>query len=128
MPGKFYDGVTGSYAGVVESKAFCEGRQAKVFGESGGNPHATGSNANAAWAAGYALDATSGAAGPCNIFAGVTVPNVVGMTTANATAALANVGLRVESVALTNDPIASQVPAAAAKARYNSSVALTRTS
>lgn len=127
MPGQLSDGVTATIdASVVNSKAFCEGRQAKAYTEST-NPHVSGSEAYAAWAAGNALAVASGIQGPCNISAGIAVPNLVGMTTAQATAALEAVGLNLGTITLTVDPVASQSPVATTAVRPESYVNITLT-
>lgn len=128
MPGKLEDGITGTYdANIVNSKAFCEGRQAKVYADNV-NPHVSGSEAGNAWAAGYALTAATGVQGPCNIYPGVTVPNLVGQTLTAATALLTVVGLRLGTVTLTTGNVTIQNPAAAAVAKYGSLVNVTLTS
>lgn len=68
MPGKLYDGVDTSYdTSVINSKAFCEGRQHKAWGYVKNNPHIFGSDVYEAWEAGYALSIAFGVQGPCNI-------------------------------------------------------------
>jgi hypothetical protein len=130
MPGQMSDGVTATRdSSLVNSKAYCEGRQEKAFGISGGaNPHPAGSEANAAWAAGFALAIASGVQGPCNITAGVTVPNLVGRTAVQAEGDLAAVGLVLGTKTLTVDPVASQLPAAAALVKPRTVVNITMTS
>jgi PASTA domain len=130
MPGQLSDGVTATRdVDLTNSKAFCEGRQAKAFGLSGGtNQHPSSSEANAAWAAGFALAVTSGLQGPCNITAGVTVPNLVGRTKVQATGDLAAARLVLGTTTLTVDPVASQIPAAAATVAPGAVVNITMTS
>jgi PASTA domain len=128
MPGQLSDGVTATRDSKLDnSKAFCEGRQAKAWTEST-NPHPTGSEANAAWAAGYALTVASGVQGPCNITPGITVPNVVGQTQAAATASLIAAGLVLGVVTLTTGNVTIQSPVAAAVVRPRTAVNITLTS
>ena len=56
MSGKLKDGTTIDSIPPYErhSKAYCEGRKAKIDGELiSANPHPSGSEANTAWAAGF---------------------------------------------------------------------------
>ena len=128
MPGKLADGLTATRdATLMNSKAYCEGRQAKVYGPAI-NPHPPNSEAASAWAAGYALGGT-GVSGPCNTFAGIVVPDVVGAASlAAVNALLTPVGLAVGTVTLTVYPVASQLPVAAAIVPPGSKVDITLTS
>ena len=128
MPGKLDDGInaTGDI-NVTNSKAFCEGRQAKVYGAST-NPHVSGTEAFASWAAGYALAASSGVQGPCNIFAGIATPNLVGLSLAVATSTLVGLGLTLGTVTLTTGNVTIQSPVATTIVKQNSLVNVTLTS
>lgn len=127
MPGQLGDGVNATRdLNLANSKAFCEGRQAKAWLESP-NPHVAGSEAYAAWAAGYALATVSGVQGPCNITAGVATPNLVGSSLAVATSTLIGVGLKLGTVTLTTGNVTIQSPVATTVVRPGSSVNVTLT-
>jgi hypothetical protein len=133
MPGQISDGVTATRdSNLVNSKAYCEGATAKAFGALvGTNPHASGSEANAAWAAGFAAGTlgAGGKLGPCNIATPVAVPDAVGSTLDEAIVLLVDAGLVVGIVTPADpsdesDLVASQTPAAAAYAAIGSAVNL----
>ena len=130
MPGQLGDGVTATRdVSLTNSKAFCEGRQAKQNNLLvGSNPHPANSEAYAAWAAGFALTAATGLQGPCNITPAATVPNLVGATVAAARVTLGDAYLVLGTITLTTGAIASQLPAAATVVPRGTAVNVTLTS
>lgn len=57
MPGELCDGTTLRTANVKDSKAMCEGALARTLSTTPTNPHAAGSDAAVAFAAGVAVKA-----------------------------------------------------------------------
>jgi len=64
MPGKLCNGVTGYTTGEIRnSRAFCEGYQARAESGSPVDPHVTGSEASVSWLAGVQAKANEVAGG-----------------------------------------------------------------
>jgi beta-lactam-binding protein with PASTA domain len=125
MPGQLVDGVAGTReSNLVNAKAYCEGRQAKAWTEAT-NPHVSGSEAFTAWAAGYALAIAAGKQGPCNITAGVAVPDLAGRTLVQATGDLTAVDLVVGSVINTAGVVTDQSIAADVVVRPGRQIVIT---
>jgi hypothetical protein len=129
LAGHAVDATSGVYGSCnISSAAFCEGRQAKAWGYLvGTNPYIATSDEHTAWDTGFAMDIGSGVVGPCDIVDGVTVPDVVTEDLADAIVLLEAAGLRLGTVTLITDPVASQLPAAGTLVQPNTTVNLTLT-
>ena len=130
MPGQLQDGTTIKTANVKDGRAYAEGYLARTVAVSPTNPHASGSNAYIAFAAGATakageatLDADKGSCAPVGITAAIAVPDVVGDNEATATATLEGDDFVVVTpcTALGSN-VRTQVPAAAAVANVGDTV------
>lgn len=106
------------------AKAFCEGREAQVAGNST-NPFPAGSEQNDAWQAGHDTTTPEGLVDNCALAIPITVPDLTGMTSANAQEAITAAGLAVGKITGTTGVVTVQVPTAATKVQPHSSVAFT---
>ena len=106
------------------AKAFCEGRVGQVAG-SNTNPHASGSDAYAAYEAGYSTVTPEGLIDNCALAIPITVPNLVGDTSAVAQGKITAANLIVGKITGTTGVVSVQLPAAAAKVQPNTVVTFT---
>ena len=65
MPGSLCSGTTAKEARIKNSRAYCEGALARTVSTTPTNPHASGSDAAVAFAAGVAVKADAGGDPAC---------------------------------------------------------------
>jgi hypothetical protein len=130
MAGQLCDGLSLKTANLKNSKAYCEGYGARAAAVTPTNPHASGSEAYTAFAAGVTAkadestpDADKGCCAPSGGFA-VAVPDLSGMDEATADAAIVAADLVVGTVTGTGNggTVTVQSPAAAAVAQSGDTV------
>jgi hypothetical protein len=113
-------------ADVRLTKAFAEGRRAQIAGTNS-NPHPSGSDAYEAWQEGHDTTSSEGLIDSCAECIPISVPDVVGMTSANAQAAIIAANLLVGKITLTTGNVTIQDPVASAKVQRNTPVLITLT-
>jgi hypothetical protein len=106
-------------------KAFCAGRHGLINGANI-NPHVSGDELYAAYEAGYATVTPEGSWDNCAMAIPITMPNLVGMDQATATAAIIAAGLAVGKITGDFGVVTAQLPASAAKTQPNDVVTLTQ--
>jgi hypothetical protein len=105
-------------------RAFCSGRRALIAGANT-NPHVSGDELYAAYEAGYATVTPEGQYDNCSVAIPITMPDLTGMTSSVAQAAIATAGLAVGAITGTTGVVSAQLPAAAAKTQPNDVVTFT---
>ena len=105
-------------------KAFCAGRAALIAGVNN-NPHVSGAEDYLAYEAGYAATTPEGQYDSCSIAIPITMPNLTGMTSAVAQAAIIAAKLTVGKITGTTGVVTAQAPLAAAKTQPNDVVTFT---
>jgi hypothetical protein len=129
MPGRIrnaaaQDETTLKTADGKQGKAFCAGRRALIDGANT-NPHVSGDELYAAYEAGYATVTPEGAYDNCAMAIPITMPDLAGMTSAVAQAAIITAGLIVGKITGTTGVVSAQLPLAAAKTQPNDVVTFT---
>jgi len=105
-------------------KAFCAGRAALIAGVNN-NPHVSGAEDYLAYEAGYATITPEGKFDSCSIAIPITMPDLTGMTSAVAQAAILTANLTVGKITGTTGVVTVQAPLAAAKTQPNDIVTFT---
>jgi hypothetical protein len=106
-------------------RAFCAGRRGLIDGANI-NPHVSGDELYAAYEAGYATVTPEGQWDGCAMAIPITMPDLAGMTSAVAQAAIATAGLMVGAITGGFGTVTAQLPAAAAKTQPNDVVTFTQ--
>jgi hypothetical protein len=106
------------------AKAFCEGRTALIAGLPT-NPHQLDSDRYTAWQAGYDTVTPEGLVDNCAECIPITVPNIVGNTSAVAQAFIATALLGVGKITGTTGVVTVQSPIAGAKAQRSENINFT---
>ena len=111
-------------ARATYAEAFCDGRAAQVAGVSS-NPYPSGSAQNIAWQSGHDTVAPEGLIDNCALAIPITTPNLSGLTSAAAQAAIANAKLAVGHITGTTGTVTVQSPDSAVKVQPHTTVAFT---
>jgi hypothetical protein len=109
------------------AQAFCDGRTGQVAG-SNTNPHVSGSEVHTAYEAGFATTTPEGLIDNCALAIPISVPNIVGLSSAAAQAAILAANLTVGKITLTTGNVTIQSPVATTKVQPKSVVLFTLTS
>jgi hypothetical protein len=96
------------------ARAFCRGRRALIDGDAS-NPFVSGSGKYDAWQAGHDTVTPEGMFDNCAMAIPITMPDLSGMTSANAQVAILAANLTVGKITGTTGVVSVQAPAAAAK-------------
>jgi hypothetical protein len=106
------------------AQAFCDGRRGLVAGANT-NPHTSGDELYTAYEAGYAATTPEGLQDGCAMAIPITMPDLTGMTSAAAQAAIIAAKLTVGKITGTTGVVTVQAPAAAAKTQPGDVVTFT---